>query len=335
VKSNFSKKGTNPESTEGTNPEGTKGTNLRQVPPTRIPTGNLRKTHTNRICDDFEVDEMSPAPGNQQPRTGRYKKPVQESSMYFKHVDPDSIDYFSKQVGEKSGEENLDPDVKPGRQFPRGNSSINPESTQDPGTFENTRNPGNMPNSAVEQYGTGSHQSSTTKRENLGSNNQGTTKNRQSSTNSRRALPADEPHVKPRRNQQSDSDSDGNKRRRVVVEHEDAIEGDTSDTDDYDSDHSNESSSGEEPTKTSHSRSKNSKAKKHNSDSDSDSEGGKWLDTTSDSDDSSSDTWSDSDLDVRASQRKSYHQKWSEKRKGRPTKHERDIRRSRSKSPIR
>jgi hypothetical protein len=134
VKSKFSKKGTHPEGTKGTDPEGTKGTNLRQVPSTRIPPGdqtrNLRKTHTNRICDDFEVDEMSPAPGNQQPRTGRYKKLVQESSMYFKHVDPDSVDYFSKQAGEKSGEENLGPDVKPGRQFPRGNSGINPESTQ-------------------------------------------------------------------------------------------------------------------------------------------------------------------------------------------------------------
>jgi hypothetical protein len=144
--------------------------------------------------------------------------------MYFKHVDPDSIDYFSKQAGEKSGEENLDPNVKPGRQFPWGNSGINPESTQDPSTIENTRNPRNVPNSAFEQYGAGSHQSGTTKRENLESNNRGTAKNRQSSTNSRRATPADKPHVKPRRNQQSDSDSDGNKRRRVVAEHEDAIE---------------------------------------------------------------------------------------------------------------
>jgi hypothetical protein len=76
--------------------------------------------------------------------------------------------------------------------------------------------------------------------------------------------------------------------------------------------------------------SKNSEAKKHNSDSDSDSEGGKWLDTASDSDDSSS----DSDLDVRAGQRKSYRRKRSEKRKGRPTKYERDIRRSRSESPM-
>ena len=351
LQSQYPKGGTNfPDGTEGTdtefqnpectfvtsstdpgNTEVTEGTDLRQVLPVRKPIGNLRETHTNRMCIDFEVDEIPPAPGNQQDRSGNYKKPKPGSSTYFKHIDPDKIDDFSKQAGEKSGEGNPNQnDVKPGRQFPRGNSSIYPESTQYPGTFEDTRNPGNMPNSAFEQYGTGSQSASTTKRENLESNNRGTAKNRQSSTNSRRALPADKPHVKPRRNQESDSDGEGNKRRRVVAEHEDAVDRDTSDTDDYESDHSDDSSSGEEPTKPSHSRSKISEAKKHDSDSDSDSEGGKWLDTASDSDDSSS----DSDLDVRASQRKSYRRKRSEKRKGRPTKHERDIRRSRSESPM-
>jgi hypothetical protein len=95
LQSKFPEMGTNfPESTEGTNPEctfvppgtdpeDTKSTNLRQVPPIRIPIENLRKTHTNRMCADFEVDEIPPVPGNKQDRSGRYKKPVQDSSMYF------------------------------------------------------------------------------------------------------------------------------------------------------------------------------------------------------------------------------------------------------------
>ena len=57
-----------------------------------------------------------------------------------------------------------------------------------------------------------------------------------------------EPHVKPRRNQQSDSVSDGNERRHVATKHEDAIEGETSDTDDYETDHSDDSVRGERPT---------------------------------------------------------------------------------------
>jgi hypothetical protein len=69
------------------------------------------------VCDDFEVNEILPAPGNKQRGTGKYNEPVQESSTYFKHADPDSIDYFPKQSEEKSAEENLEPQVKPGRQF--------------------------------------------------------------------------------------------------------------------------------------------------------------------------------------------------------------------------
>ena len=109
-----------------------------------------------------------------------------------------------------SGEENLEPHEKPGHQFPRKNS--------------------------------------TTKRENLEINSRDTAEHRRSTTNSRRLSHADEPHVKPRRNQRSDSDSDGNERRHVATKHEDAIEGETSDTDDYETDHSDDSVRGERPT---------------------------------------------------------------------------------------
>jgi hypothetical protein len=71
---------------------------------------------------------------------------VRENSRSFKHADPDLIGRFPKK---SDGEVNLEPHVKPGHQFPRKDSGINPEITQDPGTTENTRNPGSMPNPAL------------------------------------------------------------------------------------------------------------------------------------------------------------------------------------------
>jgi hypothetical protein len=78
-----------------------------------------------------------------------------------------------------SGEGNLKPHVKPGHQLPVENS--------------------------------------TTKRGNLEINSRDTAEHRRSTTISRKPSHANEPHVKPRRNQQSDSDIDGNKRTAVGV----------------------------------------------------------------------------------------------------------------------
>ena len=79
------------------------------------------------------------------------------------------------------------------------------------------------------------------------------------------------------------------------------------------------------------SRRRRNTSKAHSRKSDSESDEGTWLDTASDSDDRSS----YSELDVRASQRKSYRRNRVADNRRRPTEHERAKRgRSRSNSPI-
>jgi hypothetical protein len=44
------------------------------------PAVNLRKSHTNYMCDDFGVNEISLALGNKQRETGRYRNLVREQN---------------------------------------------------------------------------------------------------------------------------------------------------------------------------------------------------------------------------------------------------------------
>ena len=138
-----------------------------------------------------------------------------------------------------------------------------------------------------------------------------------------------QPPANPHISESSDSENDDRKRKRSESKHEDAIEGATSDTDDYD-DSSSEGSSNEGRSTSITRETRESSPPSHHS-SDSESEEGEWLDTASESDDSSS----DSDLDIRDSQRKKYRRKRAAKKsKGHLKPHRTRRRRSRSSSPL-
>ena len=138
-----------------------------------------------------------------------------------------------------------------------------------------------------------------------------------------------QPPASPHFSGSSDSENDDRKRKRSENKHEDAIEGATSDTDDYD-DSSSEESSNEGRSTGKARKTREASPPSHRS-SNSESEEGEWLDTASESDDSSS----DSDLDIRDSQRKNYRRKRAaEKSKGHLKPHRTRRRRSRSSSPL-
>ena len=143
------------------------------------------------------------------------------------------------------------------------------------------------------------------------------------------------PHDLPRRTDSTDSEDDDKKRKRAG-KHEDAISDGTSDTDDYDTSSSENTSDEEKSTRKGRNKKSTSNSKTPVSGTESDgserinteSDEGTWLDTASDSDDSSS----DSDLDIRASQHKSYRRKRAAEKLRRPAKHGRAKKRDRSRS---
>ena len=119
----------------------------------------------------------------------------------------------------------------------------------------------------------------------------------------------------PRNYESSDSENEDKKRKRIEKVHEDVIEGATSDTDDYSSSDSSSDESSNEQLSTKRSRKGRQPTPPIEKPVESDSDGGEWVDTASESDDSSS----DSDLDIRNSQRKAYRRKKAEAKSKRHT----------------